>query len=139
MSNTAELKEKWNDFCRKAGPALDTTGEVLARIGHVLKLIGTYIYKLRKVFMAIPVVYATVKLALMNLEKLPETVGISIQADGTYAMMVTRSVAIFGPIAVTALCLMLMFCSRKTLYPWLISVFSLLLPLLILATNVFPA
>lgn len=139
MSNAIDFKEKWNDFCRKIGPALDTTGEVLARIGHVLKIIGGYIYKLRKVFYAIPVVVAAIKLAMMNMEKLPEIVGISIQADGTYAAMVSQNVAVFGPVLVTGICLVLMFCSRKTLYPWLISVFSLLLPLLIYATNVFPA
>lgn len=139
MSNTVDLKEKWNTFCQKAGPVLDTVGEVLARIGHVLKIIGQYLYKLRKIFFAVPVVVAAVKLAMMNAEKLPETVGISIQADGSFSAMVPQNVAIFGPVLVTGVCLLLMFCSRKTLYPWLISVFSLLLPLLILVTNVFPA
>lgn len=139
MMNTANLKETWDGFCRKAGPALDTVGEVLARIGHVMKIIGQYIYKLRKVFLAIPIVVAAWKLALMNMEKLPETVGISIQADGSYAAMVSQNVAVFGPVAVTALCILLMFCSRKTLYPWLISIFSLVLPLLIFVTNVFPS
>ena len=27
MSNAIDFKEKWNDFCRKIRPALDTTGE----------------------------------------------------------------------------------------------------------------
>lgn len=139
MSNRVNLKEQWNTFRQKAGPAMDTAGEVLMRIGHVLKLIGRYLFMLRKVFLAIPVGLVAWKLAVINAEHLPETVGINLQADGTYASMVPQNVAIFGPVAVTALCLLLMMCSRKTLYPWLISVFSLLLPLLILVTNIFPA
>jgi len=33
----------------------------------------------------------------------------------------------------------LMVCSRRALYPWLISAFTLILPVLILITNVFPS
>jgi hypothetical protein len=43
-----------------------------------------------------------------------------------------------GPLGVTAACLLLMFCSRRTLYPWLISIMSLLLPMLILLLNNYP-
>ena len=43
------------------------------------------------------------------------------------------------PVAVTALCLLLMMCSRKTIYPWLISLFSLVLPLVLMLGAVFPA
>jgi hypothetical protein len=32
-----------------------------------------------------------------------------------------------------------MFCSRKAMYSWAISIFTLALPLLILFTNVYPA
>jgi hypothetical protein len=32
-----------------------------------------------------------------------------------------------------------MFVSRKTLYPWLISIFSLIIPVLLLITNMYPA
>ena len=53
-----------------------------------------------------------------------------------------RSVGLAIPVAVaalTAVCLLLMFISKKVLYPWLISIFSLVLPILILITNIFPA
>ena len=33
----------------------------------------------------------------------------------------------------------MMFLSRRTLYPWLICLFSMLLPVLILVSNIFPA
>jgi hypothetical protein len=32
-----------------------------------------------------------------------------------------------------------MFCSRKALYPWAISVFTLALPVLLLVSNLYPA
>ncbi len=104
---------------------------------QVLKTIGHWIYLLRKVFMAIPVVYAALRLALYSLDTLPAQVGLNIQATGEFAQLIDRNVAVYGPLALTFLCLVLMFCSRKTLYPWLISIFSLALPGLILLTNLF--
>ena len=41
-------------------------------------------------------------------------------------------------LAVTALCLLMMFISRRTIYPWLISIFSLVLPILLIVTNMLP-
>lgn len=94
-------------------------------------------YRLRSVILAIPVAAGAVILALVNQVKLPAQVGINLQANGEYAQMVGKGVAVLGPLAVTAVCLLMMFCSRKVLYPWLISLFSLALPLVILLTNVF--
>lgn len=102
------------------------------------KTIWKWIYRLRSVILAIPVAVASIVLALYNQTNLPETVGINIQATGEYAQTVSRSVAVLGPLAVTAVCLLMVFISRKVLYPWLISLFSLVLPLLILITNIFP-
>ena len=118
---------------------------VFLKIGHFFDTIAagvTWVYrlimKLRKLFLTIPVVYGALKLAMYNQENLAEQVGILLQEDGSYAYIVARDVAVMGPLAVTAACLLLMFCSRRTLYPWLISMFSLVLPLLILVTNIFP-
>ena len=102
------------------------------------KTIWKWIYRLRSVILAIPVAVASIVLALYNQTNLPETVGINIQATGEYAQTVSRSVTVLGPLAVTAVCLLMVFISRKVLYPWLISLFSLVLPLLILITNIFP-
>ena len=96
-----------------------------------------WVYRLRSVILAIPVAAGAVILALVNQVKLPAQVGINLQANGEYAQMVGKGVAVLGPLAVTAVCLLMMFCSRKVLYPWLISLFSLVLPLVILLTNVF--
>ena len=78
-------------------------------------------------------------LALQNMVKLPVVVGLDLQTSGEFSIQIAREIAALGPMAITALCLLLMFCSKRTLTPWLVSVFSLLLPLLILVTNTFPA
>jgi hypothetical protein len=66
-------------------------------------------------------------------------VGINLQSSGAFERMVTRDIAVMGPLGLTAACLLLMFCSRKAMYPWAISVFTLALPILILFTNIYPA
>lgn len=106
---------------------------------QVMKAIGKWIYRLRSVILAIPVAIAAVVLALRNMANLPELVGIDIQTTGEYAQVVSKNVAVLGPLAITAVCLLLMFCSRRVVYPWLISVFSLVLPIVLYFTNIFPA
>ena len=105
----------------------------------VLAGIGSMLYKLRSIFLSIPVALVAVMLAVRNMRLLPETVGINLLATGEYQWMVARNIAVLGPMAVTALCLLMVFCSRRVVYPWLISIFSLAIPLVIWVTNVFPA
>jgi hypothetical protein len=109
------------------------------KISSLLSFIGTILFRLRKLVLAAPVVYAALKLAFYNRENLPEQVGINIQSSGEFAQMITRDMAVMGPLGLTAACLLLMLCSRKALYPWAISVFTLVLPLLILFINLYPA
>ena len=103
------------------------------------KSFWTWVFRLRSVGLAIPVAVAAVALAVYNEATLPALVGIDLQANGEYAQMIAREIAVLGPLALTALCLLFMFCSRRVVYPWLISIFSLVLPILILITNIFPA
>jgi hypothetical protein len=105
---------------------------------QVFRSVCRWIYKLRSVILVIPVAVAAVILALHNQANLPEVVGLNIQASGEYAETISRSVAVFGPLAVTAVCLLMVFCSRRVIYPWLISVFSLAVPLVLYFTNIFP-
>ncbi len=97
-----------------------------------------WIYKLRSIILAVPVVAVAIKLAFQNMARLPEFVGINLQANGEYAMMIERNVAVFVPLLITAVSLLTMFLSKKVLYPWLVSVFSLALPLVLWVTNIFP-
>ena len=102
------------------------------------KALLQWAYKLRSVLLAIPIAVGAVILAIFNQANLPDVVGINMQASGEYAETISKAVAVLGPLALTAVCLLMMFISRKVLYPWLISLFSLVLPLLLYVTNFFP-
>ena len=124
---------------KKVNPAWEKTKAVFSAIGRVFYKIGKYIFMFRSVLLAAPVVYAAVRLAMYARENLPEQVGINLMESGEYAMLVDRNIAIMGSMAVTAVCLLMMFVSRRTIYPWIISIFSLVLPILLIVTNLFPA
>ena len=111
---------------------------VLGKINRVINLIGLWLFRLRKLVLAAPVVYYALKLAEYNRKHLPEQVGINLQATGEFAQYISRNMAVMGPLALTGGCLILMFCSRKAMYSWSISVFTLALPLLLLFSNAYP-
>lgn len=138
--------EKSNQLKYKLRAAWESTeafrtkfSEVFEKIGYVLLVIWKWIYNLRSIILAVPVVIGAIRLAIMNMSRLPDSVGIMLLSSGAYQWMVDKPIAVMGPLAVTAACLFLMFISRRVVYPWMISIFSLALPLLIYITNVFPA
>ena len=118
---------------------LEKTLNVLRKIGSMLKSIAKWIYRLRGFFMAIPVVLAALYLATKNMARLPDEVGINLLANGQYEFLVSRGLAVLVPLIVTGVSLIMVFLSRRTIYPWIISIFTLILPWLIYITNVFPA
>ena len=107
----------------------------IQKINSLISFIGMILFRLRKLVMAVPVVYWALKLASYNRTHLPEQVGINLQSSGEFAQMITRDMAVTGPLGLTIACLLLMFCSRKAMYPWAISIFTLVLPVLILISN----
>ena len=111
----------------------------MKKINSLISFIGSVLFRLRKIVLAVPVVYWALKLAAYNRENLPEQVGINLLSSGEFEQMISRDMAVLGPLGLTVACLLLMFCSRKAMYPWAISIFSLALPLLILITNLYPA
>lgn len=117
---------------RQANPTLQ-------KIWTVVCIAGKWLYLLRKVFLAVPVLYFAIKLAVYNHAHLPETVGFLLQADRSFLMEFSRGAAVYGCVGVTMFCLVMMFLSRKALYSWAISVFTLVLPVLLLASNLYPA
>lgn len=139
----SKLSEKWNQLFQKGeAPRLEqdeAEKSAVEKVLGVIRHIGLWIYRLRGLILSIPVVIAALKLARVNYELLPDLVGIDLQTTGEYSYMVAKEVAVYGPLAVTALCLLMVLMSRKTAYPWLISVVSLLIPLIILMINVFPS
>ena len=104
---------------------------------RTLRTLWRWIYRLRGIVLAIPVVVAAVFLAIYNMANLPDIIALSVQANGEYAQAITKGVAVMGPFALTLVCVFLMFCSKRVLYPWLISIFSLVLPLVFLFTSSF--
>ena len=131
------IKEKMNQI--ELPSWMEKTWIVLKKIGRVLAGIGKWIFHLRGAFMAIPVVLAALTLATRNMARLPEEVGINLLANGQYEYLVSRGLAVLAPLVVTGVCLIMMLLSRRTIYPWIISIFSLILPWVIYITNVFPA
>lgn len=111
----------------------------ITKTNRGISRVEVWLYRLRKPVMAAPVVYYALKLAAYNAEHLPELVGLNLQSDGTFMQMISRDLAVTGPLALTGGCLLLMFCSRKAMYSWAISVFTLVLPILLLVSNVYPA
>ena len=112
--------------------------DVIGKINRVINLIGLWLFRLRKFVLAAPVVYYALKLAEYNRKHLPEQVGINLQSTGEFAQYISRNMAVMGPLALTGGCLVLMFCSRKAMYSWAISAFTLALPLLLLLSNAYP-
>ena len=136
MSNSGDFQE-YRDNIEETPEETKKSGS-FQNVWNVMRMIGNLIYRLRKIIMSIPVVYYAIVFGVYNAKYLPERVGLVLQSNGEFVQTVSRSLAVMGPLGVTAACLLLMFCSRRTLYPWLISIMSLLLPMLILLLNNYP-
>ncbi|MCD7859291.1 MAG: hypothetical protein LUH51_03850 [Firmicutes bacterium] len=129
--------EQSRRIAEKIGPILATVSGFFRKVGRGLDVAWRWLYNFRKIFFAIPVAYAAIRLALYNMANLPEVVGVWLQEDGTYAFQFVREIAALGPLAITAFCLLMMFISRRTLTPWTVSVFSLLIPIFLLISNTY--
>lgn len=95
------------------------------------------IFKFRGIFLCLPIAVIAVFMGINSYHVLPELVGLFVQANGQFQYFITREVAIFGPALITFLCLLITCFSKKVIYPWLISLFSLVLPVILWFTNTF--
>ena len=136
MSNSGDFQEYRDNIDEK--PEETKKSGSFQKVWNVMRMIGNLIYRLRKIIMSIPGGYYAIVFGVYNAKYLPERVGLVLQSNGEFAQTVSRGLAVMGPLGLTAACLLLMFCSRRTLYPWLISIMSLLLPMLILLLNNYP-
>ena len=127
---------KMSSFAESKG--MQKATEFFKSIKIVLGLTAKWGFKIRSLVLAIPVFICAGALAIRNARLLPEMVGINILASGEYQWFVARGVAVLIPFGVTLVCLLMMLCSKKILYPWLISLFSLVLPLVVWLTNNLP-
>jgi len=139
MGKLKEIAAGWNKVQDDVKDSLQTEASLWSKIKKVIGILVMVIYRLRSVFLAIPVVFYALKLAAYNGKHLPEEVGINLLSTGEFALTISRELAVMGPLAVTAACLVLMATSRKALYPWAVSIFTLILPVLLLVSNLYPA
>lgn len=118
----SKIKEAWNHSASARG-----------KIGAFFTATGKWTYKLRGVVLAIPIVVISVILAVSNMATLPAAVAISLPniVNGILVfqeVMISKILAVFIPLLVTAFCLLLMFLSKRISFPFLVSIFSLILP-----------
>lgn len=111
------------------------SGQKLKDVGTVLRLTFKWAYKLRSLVLSIPVAVVALALAVRNLAQLPAQVSFNLLSK---EFVISKGVAVSLPLAITAVCLCMMLLSKKMLYPWLISVFSLVLPIALWFTYLFP-
>ena len=112
-----------------------TFGAFCAKVWFVLKLTVKWAYQLRSLVLSIPVFVCAAALAIRNAKLLPAE--LNIVTTGENLLTVTRGIAVLLPLAVTCVCIVLMLCSKKMLYPWLVSVLSLVLPVVIYLASIF--
>ena len=127
----------WEQLCKRAEPAVKRMKYYAKELKLAFRTIWDFVTRMKKVVLAAPVAFAAVILAIQNLIRLPRLVGLFLQETGEYSFQIIRELAVLGPMAITAICLLLMFFSKRTLTPWLVSVFSLMVPVVILLTNTF--
>ena len=135
MTAFAEFREKWNQFWDRVRTTMAPVDRVVGKIRDVLSFVFTWIYRLRGILISAPVAIAAWKLALYNKANLPQEVGLNMLSTGEFAQTISLQSAVMVPFFLTIGCLAMVLCSRKTLYPWIISVFTLAVPLLLLMTN----
>lgn len=111
------------------------SGQTLKDVGTVLQLTFKWAYKLRSLVLSIPVAVVALALAVRNLAQLPAQVSFQLLER---QFVISKGIAVCMPVAITAVCLCMMLLSKKMLYPWLISVFSLVLPIALWFTYLFP-
>lgn len=143
--------DKFYAFVEKLRPIFAAIGRFFRALGDALYKVGLYMYRLRSLILAAPVAGVALILAAESKERLAETVEVSkftFNPEATDALFgflelgttsISRDAAVFGPLMITAACLLMMMCSKRTLYPFLISVFTLCLPLVIWFFSVYPA
>lgn len=129
----SDMKVKWKGFMEKTRPGREKTASVL-------RTVGVWVYRLRSLILGIPVGVAAVILALRNARSLPAQIAVSIPKiqDGAFVVvsqMLDKNIAVLGPLAITALCILMMFLSKRMTYPFLISVFTLGVPVALYYMN----
>ncbi len=144
---SSNWKEKWQGFWERRAQRKQEKQEKREEAEYnpgVFRLILRWIFRLRGIFISIPVATGAVLLAQDNMSKLPETLYMNLPKfteDGAFIIEMTeiaRNTAVYTPLAITGICLIFVLCSRRVVYPWLISIFSLILPVFVYVCTMLP-
>lgn len=113
------------------------------QLAQNLRSVFQWAYRLRSLVLTVPVAIGAVVLAIRNSQLLPVVVRFDIAAVKEAKLVfqtvsVGRGTAVIVPLLVTFACIAMVFCSKKQIYPFLVSLFSLSLPLVLLLINTFP-
>lgn len=139
MAGFTEIRDKWNTFWDGVRDTMAPVDRVLGKIGNVLGFIGKWVYNLRGLLISLPVAVAAWKLAEYNKANLPAEVGLNMLASGEFGTIVSLQYAVMVPLLVTGIALLTVLLTRKPFIPWVISIFTLTVPLLLLMNNNLPA
>ena len=143
------LVDKWHAFWDKPRPGWKKFGDFWRKVGAFLAKLWKYLFALRGLILSIPVATAAVILAAKSMTDLPSSVevtlpGIRVGSDNSlfgflvfHTQQIPKGTAVLVPLVLTAACLLLTMCSKRALYPWIISLFTLIVPVFLLVTNVY--
>ena len=144
------IVEKWNWLVGKVRPVWDVIAAIFRGIGRVFALAWKYIFLFRGIIISAPLAAAAVIVATWGQKNLPEMVEIThivLDKDaegaifGLFAMTtetISRDVAVFAPLTLTGVCIVMTILSKRTLYPWLIGMLTLCLPIVMYLLNTYP-
>ena len=108
------------------------------------------VMKTRKTLCICLAVIAVIE-AMINMNRLPDTmeyatIGLDFDATqtlfGPFVMHIeqlSRETAVMGPLVLTAACLVFTIFSKRTLFPWIVSIFTLVVPILLYLMTQYPA
>jgi hypothetical protein len=128
------MKQMLKNMGQKIRGAWNNSASARGKIASFCSATGKWTYKLRAFVLAIPIVAIAVILAVSNMATLPAAIAIGLPniVNGILVfqeVLVSKILAVFIPLLVTAFCLLMMFLSKRISFPFLVSLFSLILPI----------
>ena len=133
----------WVDAPSSDPAVLDGGRKALSLTWQILKKTGRLLFKFRRFLLSIPVLMVALRLAAEGMQTLPQTVyfgaaGVD-EAENLIisSYHVSREFAVYIPLGLTCFCLAMMFFSKKVVYPWVISIMTLLIPVAVMFANSF--
>lgn len=160
------LIEGWYRFVDAVSPFNRGVRQVFRAIARTFRNLWKYVFWFRSVILAAPMAVAAVILAARNMSRLPEEISytkilfftenmkkiprflrvlFSEEAENVlfdvFVMsqdFLSRNQAVFMPLALTAVCIVLMIFSKRMMYPFLIGLMTLALPIVLYIFTYFP-